>query len=59
MLTYRNTKTGAVITVPCPVSGEWELVEEPKAEPTEETAVAEAVEEPKVEKPKRRRTTKK
>lgn len=27
MLTYRNTKTGAVITVPCPVSGDWELVE--------------------------------
>ncbi len=30
MYTYRNTKTGAVITVPCPVSGDWELVEEPK-----------------------------
>lgn len=32
MLTYRNTKTGAVITVPCPVSGDWELVEETKKE---------------------------
>lgn len=55
MLTYRNTKTGAVITVPCPVSGEWELVEEPKEE-----VIAEVAEEPKEEpKPKKRRTTKK
>lgn len=54
MLTYRNTKTGAVITVPCPVSGDWELVSE------KETTVAEAVEEPKAEpKPKRKRTVKK
>lgn len=29
---YRNTRTGAVITVPYPVKGEWELIEEPKKE---------------------------
>lgn len=36
--TYRNKRAGAVVTVPCPVSGEWELVEEPKkdAEPVPE-----------------------
>lgn len=36
MLLYKNTKTGAVITVPCPVKGDWELiepVEEKKEEP--------------------------
>lgn len=36
MLLYKNTKTGTVITVPCPVKGDWELiepVEEKKEEP--------------------------
>lgn len=32
MFIYRNKTTGAVITVPCHVSGDWELVEEPKKE---------------------------
>ena len=45
-----------VITTLCHVSGEWELVEEPK----EEAVIAEVAEEPKEEpKPKKRRTTKK
>lgn len=55
MFTYRNTRTGELIYAPCPVSGEWELVEEPK----EEAVIAEVAEEPKAEKPKRKRTTKK
>lgn len=36
MLLYKNIKTGAVIVVPCPVKGDWELiepVEEEKEEP--------------------------
>lgn len=36
MLLYKNTKTGTVIAVPCPVKGDWELiepVEEKKEEP--------------------------
>lgn len=32
MFTYRNKLTGAVVTVPCPVSGAWELVPEKKEE---------------------------
>lgn len=49
MYTYRNTRTGAVVTVPCPVNGEWELLEpEAKQEKPQE--------EPK---PKRTRTKKK
>lgn len=51
MFTYRNTRTGAVITVPCPVKGEWELLEPEakQAKPQEEPAP----------KPKRTRTKKK
>lgn len=33
MYTYRNKLTGAVVTVPCHVSGAWELVSEKKEEP--------------------------
>lgn len=43
MLLYKNTKTGAVITVPCPVKGDWELiepVEEKKEEPKKEVKKA-------------------
>lgn len=49
MLTYRNTKTGTVITVPCPVSGDWELVE-PKKEDAKAEKPAEEVPEVKPEK---------
>lgn len=44
MYLYRNIKTGAVITVPCRVSGDWVLVEEPK--PSDKPA------------PKKKKTTK-
>lgn len=48
LYTYRNTRTGAEISVPVPVFGEWELVEPKKdAEPVAE------------EKPKKKRTVKK
>ena len=36
MLTYRNTRTGAVVTVPCEVKGEWELIESADAKAADE-----------------------
>ena len=32
MYQYRNVKTGVVISTPCPVKGDWELIEEKKKE---------------------------
>lgn len=43
MYSYKNVKTGAVIAVPCHVSGDWVLIEDkteekpkPKAKPKKE-----------------------
>lgn len=60
MLTYRNTRTGAVITVLCPIYGEWELVE-PEKEDAKAEKPAEEVPEVKPEKKPtaRKRTAKK
>lgn len=33
--TYRNTRTGAVIKVPCPVSGKYWELEHKQADPVE------------------------
>lgn len=51
MLFYRNTKTGAVITVLVPVGGDWELVEEKKEKGADKTEPA--------PKPKKKKTVKK
>lgn len=50
MLFYRNTKTGAVITVLVPVGGDWELVEEKKEQGAETEPAP---------KPKKKKTVKK
>ena len=50
MYLYRNTKTGAFITVNCKVNGNWELVKVIGAnteKPKKETVVNEDVEEVK------------
>lgn len=53
MLTYRNKKTGAVVTVPCPVSGDWELVEEPGLPKKSESEEAKSTGKPPVKKSSR------
>lgn len=37
---YRNIRTGAVITVPCPVNGEWEPVAEKDEAPKKDARPA-------------------
>lgn len=54
---YRNTKTGALVTVPCTVNGNWELVKElgsekpkKKVEEPKQEEVTEELEDTPVEK---------
>lgn len=54
-ITYRNKKTGKIVTVLCEIGGDWELVTQSTPKVAEKPTKPEA----KEEKPKAKTTTKK